>query len=137
MFHGGMYGGLLAGPGELAMIWILDLPSQTWSEYTSNKDHERREHTATIGLNNNVIIGGRYGLFTDSSEYNITFHVMLEAKSLQQLVMQTIYRYQTVIQWRCLPKKFIVLLGIETKDNRKSTSARPRKHDRKIKRLQH
>ena len=120
------------------MTRILDLSSQTWSDYTLNRDHQRKEHTAIIGLNNDVvIIGGYKGIkdfyVYDSPPYNITFHVRLETKSLQQLAMQTIYRYQTVILLGSLPKKLIVLLGIKTEDNRKSTSARPRRHIRKIK----
>ena len=96
--------------------WILDLTSHSWRQYKSRKDHFRRGHTGSLGLNNNVIIiGGCQGGF-DYKSCNKVFYVMLEAKSLQQLAARTVYKYQDEINWNCLPNKLISLLGISIKD---------------------
>ena len=50
---------------------------------------------------------------------------MLEAKSLQQLATQTIYKHQDELNWNCLPKKLISLLGISIKQKRHMPSRRP------------
>ena len=38
--------------------------------------------------------------------------MMLEVKSLQQLAARTIYKHQDEINWNCLPKQLISLLGL-------------------------
>ena len=98
----------------LSDTWIMDLTSYSWRQYESRKDHTRRSHTASACLNNNVIIiGGCQGGFEDQQQsYNKMFYVMLEAKGLQQLAAQTIYKHQHEINWNCLPKKLISLLGL-------------------------
>ena len=50
---------------------------------------------------------------------------MLEAKSLQQLAMQTIYKHQDEVNWNCLPEKLISLLGISIKQKRQMPSRGP------------
>ena len=97
--------------------WILDLPSQTWEQYTSTKDHRRCSHAACLGLNTNVIIIG--GTSTDTSPsiapYDIVFHVRFEPKSLQQLAIQTVH--QSDIPWdQYLPKKLTDLFTLPRKE---------------------
>ena len=97
---------LYYGPSGLKKTQVLDLPTQTFSGYTSNSDYARGYHTATIGLNNDtVIIGG-------DQHYAVSSHLMFEPKSLQQLAMKTIYTYRTVLPWGSLPNKLIGHLEI-------------------------
>ena len=109
----------------LGDTWIMDLTSYSWRQYES-KDHTRRSHTASVCLNNNVtIIGGCQGGFDyREKSYTSVFHVMLEAKSLQQLVVRTIYKHQDEINWTCLPNKLISLLGLSIKEKRSTWSSR-------------
>ena len=130
---------------RLPDTYILDLTTHTWSQYTLNKDHCRQCHTAVKGLNNDVfIVGGRVTQGCTCKDYNFIFYVMIQPKSLQQLAMQTVCRFQGVLLWRGLPEKLIALLEIpETDEDTKSTSfcnltsARPRRQSKKIKRLRH
>ena len=94
------------------VTWIMDLTSHSWRLYTSGKDHDRYDHTATLGLSSNVIILGGYMY---ERIYAIIFHVMLEPKCLQKLAAHTIYKHQADLSWKCLPKKLIGRLGISDK----------------------
>ena len=38
--------------------WVIDLLTQTWKQYTREKDHCRILHTGHTSINNNVIIIG-------------------------------------------------------------------------------
>ena len=98
--------------GALNETWIFDIQSKTWKQYTGRKDHPRRDHKGTIGLNNSVIVtGGGKDRNDPYDVYTITYYIMLEPKTLQQLTMKTIYNNQTRIQWKVLPKKLIAKLG--------------------------
>ena len=113
---------LHAGHGSttLSDTWIMDLTSHSWRQYKSREAPPRRAHTGSLGLNNNVIIIGGYNDGFDYHEsYDNVFHVMLEAKSLQQLATRAIYKYQDEIKWICLPKKLISLLGISIRKEKK------------------
>ena len=116
VLHGG-YGSTL-----LRETWIMDLTSHSWRQYKTRKDHRRRGHTGSLGLNNNVIIIG--GCHIGYKSYNNMFHVMLEAKSLKQVAARTVYKYQDEMNWNCIPNKLISLLGISIKD--KDLHAPPR-----------
>ena len=61
--------------------WIMDLTSHSWRQYTSGKHHVWCNHTATLGLNSNVIVIGGYRRHGVGNE---VFHVMLEPMSLQK-----------------------------------------------------
>ena len=90
--------------------WILDLTSYSWRLYISQKDQLRSNHTASLGLNRNIIIGGnntRTGGVCDK-----IFHVMLEPKSLQKLSLYTVYKNQADLPWKGLPKKLLSVLGL-------------------------
>ena len=100
--------------------WIMDLTSYSWRLYTSGK-YDQYDHTATLGVNSNVIIIGGY--FTNESNHDNMFHVMLEAKSLQQLAAHRIYKHQANLSWKCLPKKLIALLGTSDKRRGWASSA--------------
>ena len=106
--------------------WIMDLTSHSWRRYTSGKDNDRENHTATLGLNSNIIIIGGYFEEQLNKRYkkhdNICAHVMLEPKCLQKLAAHTIYKHQTNLSWKCLPKKLIALLGISGKSQSSASS---------------
>ena len=98
---------------QLTVIWIMNLTSHSWRQYTLGKDHARWGHTSSPGLSSNVIHVGGFKYHGDSYEvYENVFHVMLEPKCLQQLTMQKIHRHQDELPWNCLPVKLISLLGI-------------------------
>ena len=103
VLHGGIRTSL--PPLALSETWIMDLPSQTWRKYTSYQDHGRDCHTGSLGANKSIVIIGGYN--SKDTDYTSTFHVMLEAKSLQQLAMKTIYNNQGVLPWKCLPSKLV------------------------------
>ena len=113
VLHGGNIGSHMCSEA-LSDTWIMDLTSYSWRQYKSRKDHARVRHTASVGLNNNVIIigGTEDNCKPNSESYQNVFHVMLEAKSLQQLAAQIIYKYHNEINWNCLPNKLISILGL-------------------------
>ena len=45
-------------------------------------------------------------------DYNTTFHVMLEPRTLQQLAVQTIFNYKDELPWKRLPKIIMARIGI-------------------------
>ena len=97
--------------------WIMDVASYSWTQCTSRQDHSRRYHTGSTGLNNSVIIiGGYMDVYETYESYDNVFHVMFEAKSLQQLAMLIIYKHQDELNWNYLPKKLISLLGLSTEE---------------------
>ena len=93
--------------------WIMDLTSYSWRRYTSGKHHARYDHTATLGLNSNVIAIGGYRAF---EVYNEIFHVILEPMTLQKLAAHMIFKHPDLIAWKSLPKKLINVLGISDKE---------------------
>ena len=71
--------------------WIMDLASHSWRMYTSERDHDRRQHTGSSNLNNNVIIVCGVTDLDDGYEvHSDIFHVMLKPKCLQQVAMKII-----------------------------------------------
>ena len=91
-------------------VWIMDLTSQTWKQYTSPRDHRRFHNAAVSGVNWSVIVTGGDG--STGGTYTHTYHVMLEPKSLQQLAMKTVFKQRSVLPWKCLPTKLIAKLGL-------------------------
>ena len=122
VLHGGYTG--KNGYKKLNDTWIMDLTSYSWRQYESRKDHARLSHTSSVCLNNNVIIIGGVQYSSQYQPYNRVFHVMLEAKSLQQLAAQTIHKHQDEITWNCLPNKLISLLGLSMEEKRFTCSSR-------------
>ena len=99
--------------------WILDIPSQTWKHYKSKSDHTRKYHTSVVGVNSCVvIIGGQKNHNHSYEDYSISFLIMLEPRSLQQLAMQMILKHRVELPWQHLPNKLIALLGISESDER-------------------
>ena len=93
--------------------WIFEIPTNTWRQYTSSKDHPRDSHRGTSGLNSCVIITGGTKDPEDSYDvYTTTFHVMLAPKTLQQVTLQTVFKHRAVLCWKCLPPKLKTLLEI-------------------------
>ena len=90
--------------------WIFDLPSQSWRQYKCSADHHPWDYKGIKGIADNIIIIG--GRSTCHAAYNFTFHLQLGPKTLQQLAMKTVWKHRTELQWRCLPKKLIVQLGL-------------------------
>ena len=100
--------------------WILDIPSQTWRQYRSYTDHTRICHTGTVTDNGCAVITGGVITCTKDSykDYSISFLIMLEPRSLQQLAMQMILKHTAELPWQYLPNKLIALLGISESDER-------------------
>ena len=104
----------------LSDTWILDLPSQTWKEYSAYKKQQRQGHTCTTGINrgNCLIIGGFwtnepfYHKHEAPNDYRTISHVMLEPLSLQQLASRAIYIHRSNLRWTNLPPKLIFLLEL-------------------------
>ena len=97
----------------LSNTWILNTSTQTWRQYKSTKDHSRESHEGITGLTGCVIITG--GVKDPGESYYVyttTFHVMLAPKRLQQLAMQTVFKYRNVLPWKCLPRKLKNLFGL-------------------------
>ena len=109
-----LHGGYLLDVGKrctLSDTWILDLPSRSWKQYTNNEAYPRKAHCASVGLNNNiVIIGGSSGHAYHMHKDN--FHVMLEPKCLLQLAMQTVFKYQSELPMKSLPRKLCKRMDI-------------------------
>ena len=123
VLHGG--GRLVHNP--CCCTWIVDVTGYrkvtplskpvSCSLYRSATDQPRSNHTGCLGMNAEVIImGGLHkNLKTDMEDmsYNMTFHVMLEPRMLQQLAMTTVYKHQDELPWsKCLPKKLTDLFII-------------------------
>ena len=97
--------------------WILDLSTQTWRQYISTTDHSRACHKGMTGLNGCVIItGGGKDPRESHDDYTTTFHVMLAAKSLQELAMQSVFKHKNVLPWKFLPQKLQTCLGLTESD---------------------
>ena len=132
-----LYGGNTAERLFTSDTWILDLPSQTWSPYTSGVDSARCGHTSTVYSEGCIMITGGSNDSTNSDDvadyrndddYTTCFHVNLEPRSLQQLATCIIYKNRAVLPLVSLPKKLIAYLGI--KDNQ-STSIKQQKQPTK------
>ena len=112
-----LHGGATLDDKSLSNTWIYNIPSKTWRQHMSQKDHPRDSHTGTTGVNSSVIIigGGNSEELNDTlhSKYTTTFNVMLEPKNLQQFALQTIKKNQSFLPWENLPRKLILLLEIE------------------------
>ena len=94
--------------------WILDLSMMSWKEYlpaVDKDDGPRVYHTCTQGLNRSVmIIGGISGYYQPQPWKNV--HMALEAKSLKQRAIRTIWQHKNALPWReTLPKKLRSLFG--------------------------
>ena len=129
-----LHGGQSTERETLSDTWIMDGTLYSWGQYTPSrtKSHLRQNHTATLDLNNNIIIVG--GCYKDvhnwRCEYGNIVHVKVEPSSLQQLASCTIYRHRndhpclparslqelamcTItkhrddLPWKCLPKKLL------------------------------
>ena len=116
VLHGGHDPGVRES--SLSDTWILDLSSLSWRQYTIGNVSPREGHTGTSGINNDIyIFGGWKSVCTEYMERlggnHDSFHLMLEAKNLQQLAMQTVFRHRNEIPWRCLPKKLIDHMDLE------------------------
>ena len=108
-----LHGGHSKRGKTLSDTWITDRTTCTWEPYTPRKDHCRQHHTATSGVNNNIIIIGGYKDKDDTYDaYNEMFCVMLEPRSLQEVTSYIIHMYKAYLPWKCLPKKLIAQLGI-------------------------
>ena len=107
--------------------WILDVNTHSWTHYATATDHPRHGHTGTSGLNSSVIvIGGssRYHLYyVTFSPYNVTFSLLLEPKSLQQLAMRILYEHRGKLPLQKLPKKLMrEIMGTEPEEDCEETS---------------
>ena len=95
--------------------WILDVPTYTWRKYQSWSPR-LWNHTATLGLNSNIIIIGecedvhnRYNMYTNMD------HVMLEPKCLRELAACTAYKHRDDLPWTlCLPIRSLQGLAART-----------------------
>ena len=90
--------------------WILDLSSYSWKKYA----HDDCCRTGSLGINNSIIIIGgncpQDDLVQDPRICTPVCSVMLEPKTLQQLSIQTVYKYRDHLPWDNLPPKLIKLM---------------------------
>ena len=99
-------------------MWLIDVPTKTWRQYTPIKDQFRSGQTGTAGVNRCAIIfGGAFESDEEDKEHlgpssPLLLHVMLEPNSLQQLAMKTIYNERDELPWMCLPPKLIEQLDL-------------------------
>ena len=116
-----LHGGQSLEDVILSDTWILDLPSQTWREYSAYNKQPRQCHTCTTGINrgNCLIVGGTCSNFPFRDHkreppkgYRTISHIMLEPLSLQQLASKVIYKHKSNIRWKNLPPKLIFLLEL-------------------------
>ena len=105
---------------------ILDLPSQTWREYSAYKKQKRHGHTCTAGTNRGdcLIIGGSCSKepvldheHKPPNGYRTVCHVTLQPLSLQQLASRVIYKHKSNLRWKNLPPKLISLLELSKNDS--------------------
>ena len=117
VLHGGFTGDQTRQNIMLNDIWIMDLTSHSWRLFTSRKDIRWSFHTGSTGLNNSIIIiGGMKSCLDRYAMFNNVFNVMLTPKSLQQVAMQAIFKYQNELPLNCLPRKLLSLLDVSVKD---------------------
>ena len=120
VLHGGLTDGQTLMPMTSSDTWIIDLTSHAWRQFTSRKDHPRKFHTGSTGLNHSVIIigGNRSPLdpYDTYDMHNIIFNVKLEPKSLKQMALQAIFKYRNELPVNRLPAKLLSVLDISTKD---------------------
>ena len=92
---------------NLTKPWIFDVQSHTWRQHPAAQTHRRWNHEGIIGLNSSVIIlGGEMKPCKGALHHQEnTFYVMLEPKSLQQLVIQMLYNHRSTLSLENLPNK--------------------------------
>ena len=99
--------------------WILDLTSMSWRQCSraTEDHHPSLLHTYTRCLSSSVIGGVYCWRYLDedydpdaTQEPMEKLHVILEAKTLQQLAIQTIYKHKHALPWQeTLPRKLTCL----------------------------
>ena len=111
-----LHGGQSTQEGALNDTWIMDPPSYSWRLHMS-WGPRLQKHTATPGLNSNVIIiGGCKDMHNTYNMYNnFMVHVMLEPKRFQELDRHTIYKHHDDLPWKlCLPARSLQELATST-----------------------
>ena len=95
--------------------WVMDLLSHSWRLYQS-RSPRLQSHTATLGLNSNIIIiGGCEDVHNTYDMYTNMVHVMLEPKSLREHASCTIYKHRDDLPWTlCLPTRSLQRLAART-----------------------
>ena len=110
--------------------WVTDHRSQvmeaSWRMFTSRKDAHKYHIGSTLTyLNNRVlIIGGDKSYLDTCDMYNI-FDAILGPKSLQQVAMQRILKYQNELPLNCLPEKLLSLMALSVKDQNVNSESKP------------
>ena len=110
-----LHGGRSTQEGALNDTWIMDPPSYSWRLHMS-WGPRLQNHTATLGLNSNIIIiGGCKDMHnTYNVDNNFMVHVMLEPKRFQ-LNTRTIYKHHDDLPWKlCLPARSLQELATST-----------------------
>ena len=99
-----LHGGAKQSGKRESDIWILDLKSHSWQKYVSNNVDPSSFRSTCRGMNSSIISVG--GMGETKSFRDMSFYVMLEPKSLQQLAVKIINKHQDTLQWkRFLPNK--------------------------------
>ena len=94
-----LHGGCLPHIYTYNEVWILDLKTLRWEEFTVNEDDPRCAHTATEGNNEIIIIGG----LAEVNELvypQSVLHIRLlyQPQMLQQLVLRSVYKHKDVLE---------------------------------------
>ena len=95
-----LHGGQSAEGGVLKSTLIMNLTSCSWRQYASFRG-PHLHHTATLGLNSNVVIVGGNENFDETYDMDsITNHVKLEPGSLQKIASYTINKHKANPRWK-------------------------------------
>ena len=94
--------------------WVMDLLSHSWRLYQSWSPR-LQNHTATLGLNSNIIIIGGCKDVHNTYMYTKMDRVMLKPKSLQELAACTAYKHRDDLpRTLCLPTRSLQQLAART-----------------------
>ena len=104
---------------SVACDWVLDLSSMSWKKYSTPLEdkhgHFYYSFTCTRGSDSSVIyIVGKDVQYIEAEEPVPwkSIHMTFQAKSLQQLAIQTIWTHKHTLPWQeTLPKKLRYLFG--------------------------
>lgn len=132
-----VHGGYSSDKQPLGDTWVLHLSTLSWQQHYTDKDHARLWHTATTGIDADVIVFGGccndiLSQFVHTEMCNDVHIVRTRPRSLFRLALEAVYDARQVLQyqWTSLPghlnnilqEMYTVQLSSETKTEEKPHS---------------